>query len=144
MAKRKAYKPRIKTKPPQMERPKSSRSPLWDLYRDGVTYSSLCKFDECPERYRKRVVEGWSETGIQDGMEFGNAFHDCLEKIDTSPPEKTTVEYQQRRFAAGDLQSHQREEFEKLMALVEGAVIGHSCVATRRTRSGTSTSVAVV
>ena len=124
MSKRRAYKPRVKVKPPEVSSP--ARHPMWDLYRDGITYSLLCKFDECPERFRKRVVEGWSETGLQDALEFGNAFHDCMENIEELPPEQTTVAYQKRRFTEGALQSHQREEFEKLMAMVEGAVHGHT------------------
>ena len=122
MAKRKGYQPRIKPKKPP--KPKGTLNPLWDLYRDGITYSLLCKFDECPERFRKRVVEGWSESGLQEGMEFGNAFHLCLEKLPQAP-ERTTQIYQQQRYENNSVEPHQREDFEKLLAMVEGAVHGH-------------------
>ena len=123
MPKRKGYQPRVKVRPPRT--PKKPRNALWDLYRDGITYSLLCKFDECPERFRKRVVEGWSESGLQDGMEFGNAFHLCLEKLPRAP-EQVTQDYQAVRYANNSVEPHQREDFEKLLAMVEGAVHGHA------------------
>lgn len=122
MAKRRGYQPRVKAKKPP--NPKGVRQPLWDLYRDGITYSLLTKFCECPERFRMRVVEGWSESGLSEPLEFGNAFHLCLEKL-PQPPEKTTQLYQQQRFEKNTVEPHQREEFEKLMSMVEGAVHGH-------------------
>lgn len=123
MAKRKGYQPRVQLKKPA--KPKGVKNPLWDLYRDGITYSLLCKFDECPERFRKRVVEGWSESGLQDGLEFGNAFHLCMEHANRAP-EYVTQEYQQTRYENNSVEPHQREDFEKLLATVEAAVHGHN------------------
>lgn len=123
MSKRKGYQPRVRLKKPSTA--KGARNPLWDLYKDGITYSLLCKFDECPERFRKRVVEGWSESGLQEGLEFGNAFHLCLEKYPQAP-ERVTQQYQQTRYENNSVEPHQREEFEKLLAMVEGAVHGHN------------------
>jgi len=121
---RKPYAPR---KTPQQRMAELSKKrgknnePLWDLDRDGITYSMLSKFMVCPERFRLSSVEGWSETGLQAAMEFGNAFHACLENPQ-HPPEKITRQYQQSRIAAKALFPNQIQEFEVLMGMVEAMV----------------------
>ncbi len=48
---------------------------LWDMERDGVTYSSMSKFLNCRERFRLSQVEGWSSNNVSVPLEFGNLFH---------------------------------------------------------------------
>ena len=81
MPKRNAHKRKITVRNPNKRKSKNKPSPTWDLYRDGITYSLLSKFFVCRERFRLSTVEGWSETGLQSGLEFGSAFHACLEKL---------------------------------------------------------------
>jgi len=119
---RKAYVPQ-----PQRQKARSGgkrAESLWDLYRDGITYSLLSKYFVCPERFRLKVVEGWSETGLRASLEFGNAFHACLEHL-PQPAVKTLEVYQRRMTLGGGLHPSQVEEFEKLMAMVEGSVGGY-------------------
>lgn len=97
------------------------RKPVWDFDRDGITYSLLSRFMVCPERFRLATVEGWSETGISAGLEFGSAFHHCLENQDKDP--STVVsKYTTERLAKGKFFGAQRDEFEVLMAMVVGMV----------------------
>lgn len=55
------------------------RRPTWDLYRDGISYSLLCKFRNCRERFRISTVEGLKPSERRDAMEFGTIFHKALE-----------------------------------------------------------------
>lgn len=55
------------------------RRPKWDLYVDGVSYSLLCKFRNCRERFRVSTVEGLRPTDRREAMEFGTIFHKALE-----------------------------------------------------------------
>lgn len=52
---------------------------MWDLDRDGITYSMLSRFLICRERFRLASVEGWTDSSLNLPLEFGNAFHECLE-----------------------------------------------------------------
>lgn len=48
--------------------------------KDGVTYSLLCRFLSCRERFRLMVVEGLAPTPVFNGpLEFGNMWHVCEE-----------------------------------------------------------------
>lgn len=124
MPKRNANRRKITVRNPNNRAKKNKPSPTWDLYRDGLTYSLLSKFFVCRERFRLSTVEGWSETGLQSGLEFGSAFHACLEKL-PQPPEKTTQAYQRNRILANSLSHDQLSEFEVLMAMVEAVVYGY-------------------
>lgn len=58
----------------------AKRETLWDLHRDGITFSLLCKFISCRERFRLLVVEGLKgRDEFSSRMEFGNAWHVCEE-----------------------------------------------------------------
>lgn len=57
----------------------SKRKPAWDLYKDGVSYSLLCKFRNCRERFRISTVEGLRPSERKAAMEFGTIFHKALE-----------------------------------------------------------------
>lgn len=55
------------------------RAPFQDLYRDGISYSSLAKFVNCRERFRLYYVEGLRPVGTTESLEFGTMFHSLLE-----------------------------------------------------------------
>lgn len=128
MPTKKAYRPRKtpfdRVKELAAKRNKKTNKPLWDFDRDGVTYTILSRLRSCKERARLSYVEGWSETGLQAALEFGSAFHACLENP-LSPPEKTTREYQAQRIKDKVLFPNQYQEFECLMAMVEATVIAY-------------------
>jgi len=54
----------------------------WDLDRDGLSYSALCKWIVCRERFRLHYVEGLREEKTFNApMEYGSLFHVCLESL---------------------------------------------------------------
>jgi hypothetical protein len=57
------------------------RQPLWKgPQEDGITFSLLCKFLTCRERFRLRVVEGLKEDeGFKYATEFGSMWHEAEE-----------------------------------------------------------------
>lgn len=118
---RSTYKPR-KTPEERMRQLATKRGknqePVWDLDRDGITYSALAKFGVCKERMRLSTVEGWSQTGLEAALEFGSAFHKCLENTQETPQE-TTARYQRQRIQDRAVFPNQLEEFECLMGMVE-------------------------
>lgn len=130
MATKKAYRPK-KTPQERMAELAKKRGkngkPLWDLDRDGITYTMLSRFMVCRERFRLSAVEGWSETGLQAALEFGSAFHRCLENPKSSP-EKITRQYQAERVASKALFRNQLQEFETLMGIVEAVVHGYRSI----------------
>jgi hypothetical protein len=97
---------------------------MWDLDRDGISYTMLSKFTCCRERFRVAYVEGWSESGFNAPLEFGSAFHECLESPE-QPPEKITRKFQEARLRSGAIFPNQLPDFEQLMALVEATVHGY-------------------
>jgi len=52
--------------------------PLWKL-EDGITYSALSKWIECPEQFSLAYIDGLSQKRISIPLEFGTIFHLCLE-----------------------------------------------------------------
>lgn len=62
-----------------MKKKSISRSPVWDLYRDGISYSMLCKYRNCKERFRLSAVEGLRPSERRAAMDFGTVFHKALE-----------------------------------------------------------------
>ena len=60
--------------------------PLWDLERDGVTYSILSKFMNCRNRFHIQKVQGWRPRGFNFPLEFGNIFHHMVEAQDMGVP----------------------------------------------------------
>lgn len=63
-----------------MPTPKRKISPLKSLWQgpveDGITYSQLCKFLVCRERFRLYMVEGLREPEtFRHPLEFGNLWH---------------------------------------------------------------------
>lgn len=55
------------------------KNPVWELYRDGITFSGLSKWLECREQFRLGYVCGWTPTRLSEPLEFGSIFHHCLE-----------------------------------------------------------------
>jgi len=55
----------------------TARKPLWSgPYQDGITFSLLCKFIVCRERFRLKVVEGLREKKSFDHtLEYGSMWH---------------------------------------------------------------------
>lgn len=123
MSKRKAYRP-IK---PKVKKTRKTLDPLWDLDRDGLTYSLLSKFVVCPERFRLSAVEGWEESGLKTALEFGNAFHYALEKS-PQPYEKSLNEFQRSKLEGASIRPNEREDLEVLMAMVAGLLHGYQRV----------------
>lgn len=66
----------------------------WDLYRDGVTQSSLGTFLSCPERMRLSYKEGLTPArwvGSTFALDFGDLFHRGLDEIYTFWREEGSV-----------------------------------------------------
>lgn len=59
------------------------RTPLWHgPYKDGITFSLLCKFIVCRHRFWIKVIEGLGEPDIlNEAMEYGNFWHEAEEKF---------------------------------------------------------------
>lgn len=55
--------------------------PFRDINRDGVTYSFLSEWLLDREQARLSYVEGWGTSGLSTPLDFGSAFHDCLEWV---------------------------------------------------------------
>jgi len=86
---RKKRRSTARTKRPRRQRGNQRTESLWDLDRDGVTYSMLSRFVVDPERFRLHAVEGWEETGLNIPIQFGSCFHDCLENHAAGYPTST-------------------------------------------------------
>jgi len=59
------------------------REPLWHGPQvDGITYSLLCQFLNCRERFRVRVIEGLApHDTFNHKIEFGSMWHACEEGL---------------------------------------------------------------
>jgi len=55
------------------------RKPAWDLYRDGISYSLMCRYRNCRERFRLSTVEGLRPSERKAALDFGTVFHKALE-----------------------------------------------------------------
>lgn len=104
---------------------KGSRKPVWDLDRDGITYSMLSKFLICPERFRLASVEGWTDASLNVPIEFGNVFHLCLEKyeeegsISTSSIRDVLRDYLKTRRKGPKFSPEQAVDLEYVLGSVE-------------------------
>lgn len=58
-------------------------TPVWELYRDGITQSMLQSFLKCKERFRLSNVEGLKLGGVRStaALDFGELFHRILEVV---------------------------------------------------------------
>jgi len=60
-----------------------STEPIWDLYRDGITYSMIKQFLACKQKFKYSNVDAiyLSSSSKNAKMDFGSIFHDNLEHI---------------------------------------------------------------
>ena len=69
----------------KVKQPKQRTGPVWegpdgDGPNGGITYSLLCRFLSCRERFRLLVTEGLKATeGFNHRLEYGNMWHACEE-----------------------------------------------------------------
>jgi hypothetical protein len=68
---------------------KTKKKPFRNVKEDGVTYSFLDEWLLDREQARLSYVEGWSSSGLAVPLDFGLAFHDCLEWIAKGRSPKT-------------------------------------------------------
>lgn len=71
-------------KPRKAQGPKRSAKPLWNLWEDGVTQSSLAVWLACPEKFRLRFIEGLDIPSTGLALSFGDLWHRALEKLYSS------------------------------------------------------------
>lgn len=65
---------------------------------DGITYSLLCRFLTCRERFRLRVVEGLKEQmNFEPAMQYGNIWHEAEEAIASGKSWKAAMENQREK-----------------------------------------------
>jgi hypothetical protein len=99
----------------------TQRTSLWDLDRDGITFSALSKFMNCRERFRLSMVEGWSSKHISVALEFGNVFHLYLQayenNIDPEDMISIGVNYVNSRAQKEDLDTETINELQRLIAV---------------------------
>lgn len=111
---------RSKYKKPRVSRP---RSPLWDLYEDGVTYTFLSNFLVDRERTRLNYVEGLTpDRGVHAPLEFGELFHACLESHAQGASDRVAQivsRYEKDRLRASSLLPEERQEISRLAGMVE-------------------------
>lgn len=78
--------------PPISTKPKSTvKEPLWKGPEvDGITYSMLCGFLSCRERFRIKVIEGLKvNMGFNHYIEYGHMWHLCEEVLAEFPNDKS-------------------------------------------------------
>lgn len=75
MAKKRVNKNR-RSKPPAK---KIARTPLWALERDGITHTGIKSWQQCPEQFSLRYIEGLVHKSLKEPLVFGSLFHQCLE-----------------------------------------------------------------
>lgn len=98
------------------------RKPLWRL-EDGVTYSLLSKYIECPEQFSLAYIEGLTPTKLNEALEYGSMMHLCLEHQyeKTGNPSEVAQDVLAAyvKFRSAKLKStRERDELKKLAALV--------------------------
>ena len=102
--------------------------PLWKI-EDGITYSALSKWLECPEQFSLQWIDGLSKKKISIPLEFGSIIHYALENQGkASPPEvihKITDHY--RKYRGASLQSSaERDTLNFILGLAE-VTFPHYC-----------------
>lgn len=99
-----------------------SRSPVWDLYRDGVTFTFLSNFLVDRERTRLNYVEGLTPVGrMASPLEFGELFHLCLENAASGFPEdpfKLIANYERQRRISESLDPDELVELARMCGVV--------------------------
>lgn len=112
MAKRKFSVSRKKTTP---------RKPLWKL-EDGITYSSLSLWDQCPEQFSLQYIDGLSQKKLSIALEFGSVMHYALENQFKATPEEVIrrITDHYRKYRSASLRnSRERDDLNYLLGLAE-------------------------
>ena len=63
------------------------KKPLWKL-SDGVTYSSLSTWVDCPEQFSLQWIDGLTPKKLSEPLEFGSVMHYAIEHQDKGRPEE--------------------------------------------------------
>lgn len=83
----------------------------------------LSKFLVCRERFRLSAVEGWTPKRIKVPLEFGSAFHRCMEHVEGGGRiehiSRVTESYQQSRKKENNLTAEDMQDLERVMGMVE-------------------------
>ncbi len=53
----------------------------WDLHKDGITFSLLSTFLQCPEKLLNQYGQRLSGTRVSGALAFGSVFHEALDHI---------------------------------------------------------------
>lgn len=79
---------------------KKKKPPLWKL-EDGVTFSSLSKWMDCPEQFSLQWIDGLTPRKLNIAIEFGSVFHHALQNQFIASPvevvERVTEQYAKYR-----------------------------------------------
>ena len=101
---------------------KAKKKSYRDLYEDGVTYSFLSQFHNCRESARLQYVEGWQSDGLSVPLDFGIAFHDCLEWTSKGHSSETInrplKKYQVSKLSNSKLRLDERKKLKQVIDLV--------------------------
>lgn len=92
----------FKPLPPLVKAKPKQQASLWKgPIDDGITYSMLCKFLQCRERFRLKVVEGLEEDiGWKYQMEYGSLFHEAMEADSGGKPWLPALEKYHQKLAS--------------------------------------------
>lgn len=74
-----------------VKNPKLKKS-LFDWTRDGITQSSLTRFQACREQFALEYVNGYTPRGFSVPLEFGTIIHLALERQELIGTKHTTAE----------------------------------------------------
>lgn len=65
---------------------KKEYKPLWKI-EDGITYSALSKWLDCPEQFALSWVDGVTPKALSNALEFGSVMHHALENQFKAAPQ---------------------------------------------------------
>ena len=101
----------------------AKKVPYRNLYEDGITYSFLSQFHNCRESARLQYVEGWYTEGLAMPLDFGLAFHDCLEWVASgNSPDRISQplsSYQKSKLSNTKLRTDERKQLDMLVGMVK-------------------------
>ncbi len=75
--------------PPVGDAPAEKLGQAWRMERDGISQSMIALFALCPQKAHWSLIEGLKKDSTFDkALDFGNFFHDVLDKVYTTMMEK--------------------------------------------------------
>lgn len=99
---------------------KTPKQLLWRL-EDGITFSALNKWMECPEQFSMQWLHGLTPKKISIPLEFGSLFHSALEyQFEGNPRDiasQVSDKYKQARLLTLK-NSHERDTLEYVIGLM--------------------------